>query len=399
MTARRIATPRRARSRIKTIKRSPNSQNIAFYAAAPVFIALDFSRGNSASPSDSAATERSGPDAAAGKIVQTLQSPASPVLLAASRETAAASTMASLATDAFSIEQKATGAPDAANQHTPALAATKATVKTQFAGAPTVSQFSAEVGTDTEKQAADPAPSQSGVSASVQESGDSAAPVRLSAAADSSPAGKRDGASSHDRSSGDERSGASAARSSETGLALPADAGSSSVSAPSQQIFEAIKSAAPQASSAAALADESQTALASLQPVKTLSLALTPQNLGSVSIELSLKAGKLDVKVTAAEPETAKLLQRDDAALGSLLQSAGYSVQSISIQVSAQASQTASQQAQTGQSFPDSSTANSGGREQSNRRGSNEQPANSGSDQRPTHGRTASYSGGGSLYV
>ncbi len=367
--------------------------NIAFCGAAPVLFALAVSSGDTISPSGAASEHSKG---AAARLERP----------SAGKDSASALSNASA--QAACIPQAFSALPDGqeaaalrSGQQNAALAAVDVTVKTHLApsAAPSVAAAlkaiapeAAQSADSARKAFAAPA-SQNGESAVVQESGDTAAPVRPTPVSDFSCADKRgqDGSSSHERSAGDERSGAAAAPPpSPTGIGLPV--GSSSASDPSPQIFQAIDSAAPQASSEAALADAGQYAQ---QPVKTIALALAPQNLGSVSIELSLKSGKLDVKVTAAEPETAKLLQRDDAALGNLLHSAGYSVESISIQVSAQAAQPG----QTGQGSADPPGSNRGGREQGNRQGSNDQPANRGSDQRPSHGRTADISGGGSLYV
>lgn len=236
--------------------------------------------------------------------------------------------------------------------------------------------------------------------AAAQPVGDASATQLDSAVLASAPSGKRgpsnEGGADRDQTSADDRAGAKA---SDVSLTAPVSAGSGNASTPSQQIFDAIESAAPPAS-ADTPADSAQTASASLQPVKTISLALTPQNLGSVSIELSLKGGKLDVTVKAAEPETAQLLRRDNGALEKLLQSAGYTVQEVSIQASsqpAQPSQTGAQTAPGGQGSADPSNAD-GGRDQSRRQGSNDRPGQKSSDQRPTNG-APDYSGGGSLYV
>jgi hypothetical protein len=209
----------------------------------------------------------------------------------------------------------------------------------------------------------------------------------------------QDSGFSRERSSGSDQS--SAVRSpSDAGLAIPTGSGWVSAPAPSQQIAQAIEAAMPAAMQAGVQPDGTAAASAS-QPVKTIALALAPPNLGGVEIELSLASGKLDVKIRAAEPETARLLRKDDAALEKLLQSAGISLQGLTIQVSPQAAQsshTGAQMAPNGQGFADPSGAD-GGRDQGGRQGGGERPADKGSDRGSTNGRASSNRRGGSLYL
>jgi chemotaxis protein MotD len=211
----------------------------------------------------------------------------------------------------------------------------------------------------------------------------------------------QDAGSNMDRSSGKDQSNTEAQSPLQTASVIPVGSGSASALTPSQQIARAVEAAIPMAVTAGAKADGTLAASASLQPVKTIALALTPSNLGGVEIELSLTGGKLDVKIRATEPETAKLLRKDDAALEKLLQSAGVSLQGLSIQVSQQAVQsfqTGAQTAQYGQASADSSTAN-GGRDQGARQGAGDKQADKGSDQGSTNGRASAYRRGGSLYL
>jgi flagellar hook-length control protein FliK len=209
----------------------------------------------------------------------------------------------------------------------------------------------------------------------------------------------QDGGSNKERSSGKDQSSAAAQPPLEANSVIPVSSGSVSAATPSQQIAQAVEAAMPPAINAPAQADGTPTAPANLQPVKTIALALSPQNLGGVEIELSLTGGKLDVKIRAAEPETAKLLRRDDAALEKLFQSAGFSLQGLSIQVAQQAAQSSQTGAQpNNQGSADSSTAN-GGRDQGARQGSGEKPADKGSDRGSTNGRASVNRRGGSLYL
>ncbi len=81
--------------------------------------------------------------------------------------------------------------------------------------------------------------------------------------------------------------------------------------------------------------DTVQTTPDGQQPLKTITLALSPASLGNVAVELSLKGGNLGVKLQVQEPGTVQLL-RQDGALEKLLESAGYSVQNLSVQLAPQ---------------------------------------------------------------
>jgi hypothetical protein len=226
-------------------------------------------------------------------------------------------------------------------------------------------------------------------------------PLSAAGSAQSRQKTTQDGGSNEERSSGKDRPAAAARSPLEAEFVIPVGAGSVSALTPSQQIAQAIEAAMPQAAKTGAQADATPASSASLQPVKTIALALSPQNLGGVEIELALTGGKLDVKIRAAEPETAKLLRRDDGALEKLLQSAGLSLQGLTIQVSQQAAQsfqTGAQTASSGQAFTDSSASN-GGRDQGGRQGGGEKSSDRGSDQGSTNGRVSTNRRGGSLYL
>jgi hypothetical protein len=167
---------------------------------------------------------------------------------------------------------------------------------------------------------------------------------------------------------------------------------------PSQQIFDAIRDAAPAASTSSTTASAVQSSPE--QPLKVITLALSPANLGTVSIELSLKGDQLGVKIQAG-PSAAKLLSQDDGALEKLLKSAGYALQGISVQIvphSAQSSE-ATMQPQPTQNSAGTSTStgdNSGQKQQQRYDG---QRAEGRQDRGQGYGHNQERGRGGSLYV
>lgn len=71
-------------------------------------------------------------------------------------------------------------------------------------------------------------------------------------------------------------------------------------------------------------------------PAKTeiLGIQLEPQSLGRVTIKMRLAGTALDLRIEAEQPETLRLLEREKGLLGSKLQAAGYSLDSLLIQLS-----------------------------------------------------------------
>jgi flagellar hook-length control protein FliK len=219
------------------------------------------------------------------------------------------------------------------------------------------------------------------------------------------------GGNSHDGSAKDKDShnnpadGPSAStevpRSSEVSLAIPIGASGSSPSTPAQQILDGIQHAIPAADTSEAPTSALQPTLDGQQPLKTITVALSPASLGTVAVELSLKSGQLGVKLRVQEAGTAQLL-RQDGALEKLLESAGYAVQSLSIHLSPQPSQppqTPGQATPNGQGFSNPFSSSGSGQEQGRSQSHKDQPTDRNGDQRPGHGRTENVSGGGSLYV
>ncbi len=193
---------------------------------------------------------------------------------------------------------------------------------------------------------------------------------------------------------------AEAPRSIEVSSAIALGAGGASPATPAQQIVDVVQRAIQSV-------DDSQMPPSTLQPtldgqqqpLKTITVALSPAGLGNVAVELSLKNGQLGVKLQVQEAGTAQLL-RHDGSLEKLLESAGYAVQSLSIHLAPQPNQPAQGQTTTnGQSFSNQFGSTGGGQGQANSQSNKGQPTDRNGDQRPGYGRTEDVSGGGSLYV
>jgi hypothetical protein len=174
--------------------------------------------------------------------------------------------------------------------------------------------------------------------------------------------------------------------------------GDSSFAPAAQQIFDGIQSSLPADASTQTPNDVQQTAADG--PLKTITIALNPASLGTVTVELTLKSGKLGVKLQVEEPATAQMLRHDDGALEILLQSAGYSVQSMQVSLQSPAlAGAAAQGAQSGQDFSSQTNANGGGQQQQASQRYDGQPSDKRQDQRAGYGSVQDLDGGGSLYV
>ncbi len=174
-------------------------------------------------------------------------------------------------------------------------------------------------------------------------------------------------------------------------------AAATGTASPSQQVFGAIRDTLPAASASSTTASTAQPS--SEQPLKVITLALSPANLGTVSIELSLKGDQLAVKVQA-EAGAAKLLSQDDGALGKLLKSAGYSLQGISVQIvshSAQPSETTQASPNQNSASTSTSTGENTGQKQQQR--FDGQRAEGRQDRGQGYGHNQELGRGGSLYV
>ena len=231
---------------------------------------------------------------------------------------------------------------------------------------------------------------------------------RLSA----TPNGGGGGSNSHDESakdkashnhSGGEPASASTEvpRSTEAGLAITLGTSGASPSTPAQQILDGIERAIPAADNNQALTSALQPTLDGQQPLKTITVALSPASLGTVAVELSLKGGQLGVKLQVQEAGTVQLL-RDDGSLEKLLESAGYTVRSLSIHLSPQLNQppqAPGQATQNGQNFSNQFSSSENGQQQGSSKSHKGQPTDRNADQRPGYGRTEDFGGSGSLFV
>jgi flagellar hook-length control protein FliK len=111
------------------------------------------------------------------------------------------------------------------------------------------------------------------------------------------------------------------------------------------------------------------------QVLRTIDLTLSPADLGTVRIRLSLKSNALDIDAEASKASTAKLLDDDRKGLEQSLRNAGYDVTSLKISdVSAAASSNLNNSLNGGgSSFQDSSQARASlaGRQDGNAQGRN----------------------------
>ena len=177
------------------------------------------------------------------------------------------------------------------------------------------------------------------------------------------------------RSNGPAPTLAEAPRSFELSSAIALGSAGASAATPAQQILVGIQRAIPAADNSQTLPGALQPTLdGQQQPLKTITVALSPASLGNVAVELSLNSGQLGVKLRVEEPATVQLL-RQDGSLEKLLESAGYAVQSLSIHLSPQPIQpTQGQTTPNGQSFSNQFSAAGGGQEQGHSQSHKGQP-------------------------
>jgi flagellar hook-length control protein FliK len=124
----------------------------------------------------------------------------------------------------------------------------------------------------------------------------------------------------------------------------------------------------------------------SLSPsvVKVLRLELQPEDLGTITIRMSLKQDALDIRVEASRYDTACLLQRDQGSLAKILTSAGYRIDGMA--VVAAATDGAAVPDGRSQAFLPSSTPQHWGSSQPDSRSSGGRP-NAEPDPRTSHGK------------
>ncbi len=192
-----------------------------------------------------------------------------------------------------------------------------------------------------------------------------------------------------------------AVQSSEVSAAPAASLTSQTASSPMQQVFDAIQSAMPAAKGETAPAAGSPSVPADYQPLKTITIAFQPDNLGTVTMQLSLKSSQLGVRLDASDPSTAQLLRQHDGDLSDLLQSAGYVVGNIAIHAASQAAP-ADAQAQAGaggQNASNTGGSGTGGGSQGTGSETQRQPGSRSGQREAPHGSAETPNSDGSLYV
>lgn len=100
---------------------------------------------------------------------------------------------------------------------------------------------------------------------------------------------------------------------------------------PAQQIAGRVVAAAMAAQQEVARVDRPSASAASAPLVKVLYLQLQPEDLGTITIRMSLKQDALDIRIEASSGDTAGLLQRDQETLAKLIASAGYRVEGMTV--------------------------------------------------------------------
>ncbi|MDX2202215.1 MAG: flagellar hook-length control protein FliK [Hyphomicrobiaceae bacterium] len=107
--------------------------------------------------------------------------------------------------------------------------------------------------------------------------------------------------------------------------------------APIEQIGHRIASVAHElkSESAAPVAQTSSDASPGSGPVRVLSINLHPEDLGSVTVRMSLVRDALEVQIDAELPATQRMLQSDSDALSDMLRSAGIQVEGVTVRAAA----------------------------------------------------------------
>jgi hypothetical protein len=176
-------------------------------------------------------------------------------------------------------------------------------------------------------------------------------------------------------------------------------------SSPAQQIADTIAAELPPAGTDRPRgAPVTTPRLAALQPVKVLTIQLHPAELGTVTVRMSLKADAMDVQVEVGRRSTARLIDADRGTLTSLLRSAGYNVEGLTVRTveapnaasspgPTQGAPDSGPQLQPGGSQPDARA--SGGRSQPEPRNHHQMPDRNNNDSEQASGDRR----GAGLYV
>ena len=67
------------------------------------------------------------------------------------------------------------------------------------------------------------------------------------------------------------------------------------------------------------------------QPVKVVTIQLNPAELGTLTVRISLRNDALELQVETSRRDTARMVEADRDALSSLLRSAGYHVEALTV--------------------------------------------------------------------
>jgi flagellar hook-length control protein FliK len=135
-----------------------------------------------------------------------------------------------------------------------------------------------------------------------------------------------------------------------------------------QQVAGRIVATAVSLQKEPARADMSPIHASSAPVVKVLHLQLQPDDLGTITIRMSLKGDALDIRLEASRSETAGMLQRDQDALAKLIGAAGYRIEGMLVSSSGSDSAQFADGRQSG--FSQSSMSGQSGSSQSDARSS-----------------------------
>lgn len=223
-----------------------------------------------------------------------------------------------------------------------------------------------------------------------------------------------EGGGANNAKSEDGRGSSALIRTEATKSATPSgavDAGSSAQgSTPLQQISGRILATAQelhQAAAARGSADAATAAQAHNAPVRVLNINLHPEQLGSVTIRMSLVGETLDVQIAAEVGETARMLRNDSDQITDMLRSAGLQVEGLIVRTAvtdaSASSNNASGQQQAGQQQqqqPQSNSAQSDARASGGQRGERDAQHPREQDNRGREDETRNQrAAGGGLYI
>ncbi|MGE0849576.1 MAG: flagellar hook-length control protein FliK [Hyphomicrobiaceae bacterium] len=143
---------------------------------------------------------------------------------------------------------------------------------------------------------------------------------------------------------------------------------SAAATSPMQQVAGRIVATAVSLQNEPARADVSPIHTAPAPVVKVLHLQLQPDDLGTITIRMSLKGDALEIRLEASRSETAGMLQRDQDALAKLIGAAGYRIEGMLVSSSGSDSAQFADGRQSG--FSQSSMSGQSGSSQSDARSS-----------------------------